>query len=59
MKSDMVRKQEDNETAWFAVQIALLCLVLNYVLGGVVTLSFLVGWWWGTRSPSVDEEEVY
>jgi hypothetical protein len=48
VKSDMVRKQKDNEIAWFAVRIAVLCLALNYVLGGVPTLLFVVGWWWGT-----------
>jgi hypothetical protein len=52
-------KKHDNETAWFAVRIAVLCLVLNYVLGGLPTLLFVVGWWWGTKSAPVDDEEVY
>jgi hypothetical protein len=52
-------RRESNAVAWSALRIAILCIVMNYFLGGVATLLFVMGWWWGTRSSLLDDEEVY
>jgi hypothetical protein len=53
---EVVSKKGDNKTAWFAVRVGVLCLLLNYVLGGMLTLMFVAGWWWGVKDvPSEDE----
>jgi hypothetical protein len=56
MDNDSLLKQERNKTAWFAVRVVVLSLGMNYVLGGLPTLLFLVGWWWGSKGSSYDRE---
>ena len=59
MPQQLADKKTSNEVAWFAVRIALLCLGLNYVLGGLPTLLFVVGWWWGSKSSLANDSESY
>jgi hypothetical protein len=59
MASERLVKQDDNAIAKSVLRIAVLCIVMNYFLGGVPTLLFVTGWWWGTRSSPVEDEEVY
>lgn len=54
-----VEKKTSNDVALFAARIATLCILLNYVLGGLPTLMFVVGWWWGIRSSPVEDGELY
>jgi len=46
----------DNKAAWFAVKVALGAVAVNYVLGPMVVIVFLAGWWWGIRN--LPEEDV-
>jgi hypothetical protein len=39
-----------SEVAWFAAKVALGAVAANYVLGPVVVIVFLAGWWWGVRN---------
>jgi len=40
----------DNKAAWFAVKVALGGVAANYLLGPLVVIVFLAGWWWGVRN---------
>ena len=46
----------DNKAAWFAVKVALGGLTVSYVLGPVVAIVFLAGWWFGVRNLPEPEE---
>ena len=46
-----------SELAWFAVKVALGGLTVSYVLGPVVAIVFLAGWWWGVRSLPEPEKD--
>jgi hypothetical protein len=39
-----------SEVAWFAVKVAVGTVAVNYFLGPVVVIVFLVGWGWGVRN---------
>jgi hypothetical protein len=39
-----------SEVAWFAVKVAVCAVAANYLLGPVVVIVFLAGWWWGVRN---------
>ena len=39
-----------SEVAWFAVKVAVGSVAANYLLGPVVVIVFLAGWWWGVRN---------
>ena len=38
-----------SEVAWFAAKVATGAVAANYLLGPVVVIVFLAGWWWGVR----------
>lgn len=42
-----------SEAAWLAVKIGAIGLAVSGVLGPVVVIVFLAGWWWGVRN--IDE----
>jgi hypothetical protein len=39
-----------SEVAWFAAKVAVAAVAVNCVLGPVVVIVFLAGWWWGVRN---------
>ena len=45
-----------SEVAWFAARVALGAVAVNYLVGPVVVIVFLAGWWWGIRN--LPEEDV-
>jgi len=38
------------KTPWFTVKVAVGAVAVNYLLGPVVVIVFLAGWWWGVRN---------
>lgn len=47
-----------NDTAIFTLKMAVVCVFLNYYLGGLPVLMFVAGWWWGGRDVPRDEEGI-
>ena len=43
-----------SELARFAAKVALGAVAVNYLLGPVVVIVFLAGWWWGVRNVEED-----
>jgi hypothetical protein len=43
-----------SELARFAAKVALVGVAVNYLLGPVVVIVFLAGWWWGVRNLNED-----
>jgi hypothetical protein len=39
-----------SELARFAAKVAVGAVAANYLLGPVVAIVFLAGWWWGVRN---------
>ena len=47
-----------NDTAIFALKMAVACVLVNYYLGGLPVLMFVAGWWRGISDVSRDEEKL-
>lgn len=48
--------RSDNALGWWALKLAVFCLVVNYVLGGWPVFFFTLGGLWGMRDESADGE---
>lgn len=45
-----------SELARFATKVALGAVAANYILGPVVAIAFLAGWWFGARNLPEDAQ---